>query len=118
MRTHLERAWRRDPTAGAATREVKVCDPRNPRYSVARRLEAAGEFIAPRWEVLATELLVSIDWGLKTGLEPGEFPVTFCRDWSPLYIRRVGGYLYSLTLVFTVTGLAGPVAHDAHSEYR
>ncbi|MEA3097172.1 MAG: hypothetical protein QOF74_1412, partial [Caballeronia mineralivorans] len=31
-------------TAGAATREVKVCDPRNPRYSVARRL-AAGEFI-------------------------------------------------------------------------
>jgi len=32
-------------TAGAATREVKVCDPRNPRYSVARRL-AAGEFIA------------------------------------------------------------------------
>ena len=59
--------------------------------------------------MLATELLVSIDWVLKTGLEPGEFPVTFCRDWSPLYIRRVGGYLYSLTLVFTVTGLAGPV---------
>src|SRR5579864_6214785 len=31
-------------TSGAATRQVKVCDPRNPRYSVARRL-AAGEFI-------------------------------------------------------------------------
>jgi hypothetical protein len=31
-------------TAGAATHQVKVCDPRNPRYSVARRL-AAGEFI-------------------------------------------------------------------------
>jgi len=34
-------------TAGAATREVKVCDPRNPRYSVARRL-APGEFIGLR----------------------------------------------------------------------
>jgi len=31
-------------TSCAATRQVKVCDPRNPRYSVLRRL-AAGEFI-------------------------------------------------------------------------
>ncbi len=31
-------------TAGAATRQVKVCDPRNPRYNDARRL-AVGEFI-------------------------------------------------------------------------
>jgi Probable transposase len=31
-------------TSCAATREVKVCDPRNPRYSVDRRL-AAGEFM-------------------------------------------------------------------------
>lgn len=31
-------------TAGAATRQVKVCDPRNPRYNDARSL-AVGEFI-------------------------------------------------------------------------
>ena len=33
-------------TAGAATRQVKVLDPRNPRYNTSRRL-AVGEFILP-----------------------------------------------------------------------
>ena len=39
-------------TAGAATHQVKVCDPRNPCYSVARRL-AVGEFIPPTCVAIA-----------------------------------------------------------------
>ena len=48
-------------TAGTATRQVKVCDPRNPRYSVARRL-AVGEFMSFLRAAIGTRSSVLSRW--------------------------------------------------------
>src|SRR5579864_8097988 len=67
-------------TSGAATRQVKVCDPRNPRYSVARRLAAAGEFIGDCRECAARRSLCpstleqrQVDWAKAAAeITPGD----------------------------------------------